>query len=107
VNNVLGFPYIFRGALDVRAKAINEDMKVAAAKALAALAREEVPASVSELFGEENLSFGMNYVIPKPLDARVLTWVAPAVAEAAMKSGVAQVNVDIEAYRAKLAERLG
>ena len=106
VNNVLGFPFIFRGALDVRARAINEDMKLAACRALAALAKQEVPDSVLRAYGLEKLAFGPDYLIPKPLDPRVALWVAPAVAEAAMRSGVARRNVDLEVYREELARRL-
>ena len=91
VNNVLGFPFLFRGALDVRATEINEPMKVAAAKALAALAREDVPDAVAKAYGLPSLHFGPEYLIPKPLDPRVLLWVAPAVAGAAMETGVARV----------------
>lgn len=90
VNNVLGFPFIFRGALDVEATAINEDMKVAASKALALLAKEPVPADICKAYNVEKLVFGRDYIIPKPLDPRVLLWEAPAVAEAAIKSGVAR-----------------
>jgi malate dehydrogenase (oxaloacetate-decarboxylating)(NADP+) len=90
VNNVLGFPFIFRGALDVRATTINEEMKIAAAKSLAALAKEDVPDSVIEAYGGEHIQFGPDYIIPKPFDPRVLLWVAPAVAEAATETGVAQ-----------------
>ena len=90
VNNVLGFPFIFRGALDVRARAINEEMKMAATRALAALAREEVPEVVLRAYGVEQLQFGRDYLIPKPFDPRVLLWVAPAVARAAIASGVAR-----------------
>ena len=107
VNNVLGFPFIFRGALDVRAKDINEAMKVAAAMALAKLAHEAVPESVAEAYGEESFRFGPDYIIPKPFGSRVLWWVAPAVAEAAMKSGVARVNIGIGVYRERLQRRLG
>lgn len=107
VNNVLGFPYIFRGALDVRARSINMEMKMAAARALAALTKEDVPDSVLAAYGLSQLSFGPEYVIPKPLDLRALMWVAPAVAKAAMDSGVARVEVDIEEYMDSLAERLG
>src|SRR5439155_1443988 len=89
VNNVLGFPFIFRGALDVRAKKINDEMEMAATRALAALAREEVPESVMRAYGLERLRFGPDYLIPKPFDPRVLLWVAPAVAWAAVGSGVA------------------
>lgn len=106
VNNVLGFPSIFRGALDVQAKCINEEMKVAAAKALAALAREDVPDSVSQSYNGENFVFGPDYFIPKPLDHRVLLWVAPAVAEAAMKSKVARHKIDLQQYREGLAQTM-
>ena len=102
VNNVLGFPFIFRGALDVGATGINETMKIAAAQALAGLAREEVPESVRRAYGGEAISFGPHYIIPKPFDPRVLVWAASAVAEAAMKTGVATHPVDIEEYREKL-----
>ncbi len=102
VNNVLGFPYIFRGALDVRAKAITEDMKMAAAKALAELAKEDVPEAVSRAYGGERFRFGPEYIIPKPLDPRVLLWVAPAVAKAAMDGGVARVKIDMGEYRDRL-----
>ncbi|BDG09182.1 NADP-dependent malic enzyme [Anaeromyxobacter paludicola] len=102
VNNVLGFPFIFRGALDVRAKAINEEMKMAAARALAAMAREEVPESVSRAYGGDKFSFGRNYIIPKPLDPRALLWVAPAVAKAAIDSGVARVQLSMPEYVERL-----
>ncbi len=105
VNNVLGFPYIFRGALDVRATAITEEMKLAAARAIAALAREDVPDSVSRAYGGERFRFGREYIIPKPLDARALLWVAPAVAEAAMAGGVARTRIDLDAYREQLRSR--
>ncbi|HEY3288924.1 MAG TPA: NADP-dependent malic enzyme [Anaerolineae bacterium] len=107
VNNVLGFPFIFRGALDVRATQINEEMKVAAARALAALAREDVPDAVVSAYGLEALHFGPDYLIPKPLDTRVLLWEAPAVAQAAMQTGVARVQVDLARYRESLEGRLG
>ncbi len=107
VNNVLGFPFIFRGALDVRARAINEEMKLAAARALAALAREDVPDSVLRAYGLDSLRFGVDYILPKPLDPRVLLWVAPAVAEAAMRSGVARRQIDLNEYMRELNERLG
>ncbi len=107
VNNVLGFPFIFRGALDVRARAINEAMKVAAARALADLAKEPVPYSVLKAYRLERLQFGRDYIIPKPFDPRVLIWEASAVAKAAMESGVGGVEIDIEAYREKLEARLG
>lgn len=94
VNNVLGFPYIFRGALDVRATTINEEMKMAAVNAIASLAREDVPDSVSSAYGGKDFQFGKNYIIPKPFDPRVLKWVAPAVAKAAMESGVARKPIE-------------
>ena len=90
VNNVLGFPFIFRGALDVRATTINDEMKLAATRALAALAKEDVPDSVLRAYGVERLEFGREYIIPKPFDPRVLIWEASAVAQAAMETGVAQ-----------------
>ena len=102
VNNVLGFPYIFRGALDVRAREINEAMKRAASEALAALAMEDVPDSVLKAYGGQSFRFGRDYLIPKPFDYRVLFWVAPAVARAAMETGVARVQIDLDAYRRKL-----
>ena len=105
VNNVLGFPFIFRGALDVRAKKITENMKMAAARALAQLAKEPVPAEVLKASGDSELKFGKEYIIPKPFDKRVLTAVAPAVAKAAVEDGVARVkDFDVEAYKAKLAK---
>jgi len=107
VNNVLGFPFIFRGALDVRATAINEEMKVAATKALASLAKEAVPESVSAAYGGANWSFGKDYIIPKPFDHRVLLWEAKAVAEMAMKTGVARKKIDPEKYTMKLEALLG
>lgn len=108
VNNVLGFPYIFRGALDVRATAINEEMKLAAVKALAALAKEPVPVEVNIAYGESNIVFGKEYIIPKPLDYRLITTVAPAVAKAAMESGVARKKItDWDKYVEELDERLG
>ncbi len=107
VNNVLGFPFIFRGALDVRARKITEGMKVAAARALAELAKLDVPESVSAAYGNEEFSFGPDYIIPKPFDSRVLTYVAPAVALAATEDGVARSPLeDVEAYRAELERRL-
>ena len=106
-NNVLGFPFIFRGALDVRAKKITENMKMAAARALANLAKEPVPAEVCEAFGVKELKFGKDYIIPKPFDKRVLTAVAPAVAQAAVDDGVARVkDFDVKAYTEKLAKGL-
>ena len=107
VNNVLGFPFIFRGALDVRAKKINEEMEMAATRALAELAKEEVPESVTRAYGGDKLKFGPDYLIPKPFDPRVLLWVAPAVAWAAVASGIAGRIIDVEEYRAELEARLG
>ncbi len=107
VNNVLGFPFIFRGALDVHATAINEEMKLAATRALAALAKEDVPDSVCRAYGVERLSFGREYLIPTVFDPRVLVWEASAVAEAAMRTGVALEPVDLPAYREQLERRLG
>ncbi|HSJ89519.1 MAG TPA: NADP-dependent malic enzyme [Anaerolineales bacterium] len=107
VNNVLGFPFIFRGALDVRARQINEEMKFAASKALAALAKEDVPDSVIRAYGGESIKFGREYIIPKPLDPRVLLWEAPAVAEMAMKTGMSRIQIDIDEYREQLAYRQG
>jgi len=107
VNNVLGFPFIFRGALDVRAKKITVDMEMAATRALAALAKEEVPDAVMRAYGLERLRFGPDYLIPKPFDPRVLLWVAPAVAWAAVGSGVAGRVIDVDEYRAELDARLG
>ncbi|MGE4263596.1 MAG: malic enzyme-like NAD(P)-binding protein [Desulfovibrio sp.] len=106
INNVLGFPYIFRGALDVRSKVINEAMKIAAARALAELAKEPVPAEVCALYGVTELNYGTDYVIPKALDPRVLTWVSPAVAKAAMDSGVAKHSLDLEQYKKDLDARM-
>jgi malate dehydrogenase (oxaloacetate-decarboxylating)(NADP+) len=108
VNNVLGFPFIFRGALDVRASSINDEMKLAASHALAALAKQEVPDSVIRAYGGVSIRFGKQYIIPKPFDPRVLINVAPAVAKAAMDTGVAKLRItDWEKYRNELAERLG
>ena len=107
VNNVLGFPFIFRGALDARATQINDVMKLAASRALAQLAKEDVPDAVTKAYGLESLHFGRTYLIPKPLDPRVLLWVAPAVAKAAMDSGMARVHLDLERYREQLEARLG
>ena len=105
INNVLGFPYLFRGALDVRATTINAEMKVAAANALAALAREEVPEEVKAVYPGENLVFGDGYIIPKPFDRRLMVEVSAAVAEAAIKSGVAKCPRDIAEYREELKRR--
>jgi malate dehydrogenase (oxaloacetate-decarboxylating)(NADP+) len=107
VNNVLGFPFIFRGALDVHATAINDEMKLAATHALANLAKEDVPDSVCRAYGLEHLAFGPDYIIPKPFDPRVLVWEASAVAKAAMETGVAQEPVDLDEYREQLEKRLG
>jgi len=107
INNVLGFPFLFRGALDVHATTINEEMKLAATHALAALAKEDVPDSVCRAYGVEALKFGRDYIIPTPFDPRVLVWEAAAVAKAAMDSGVAQNPVDIVEYREQLEKRLG
>jgi malate dehydrogenase (oxaloacetate-decarboxylating)(NADP+) len=107
VNNVLGFPFIFRGALDVRARAINEEMKMAATVALAELAKQDVPEAVAAAYGVTTFRFGPDYLIPKPFDPRVLLWVAPAVAKAAMESGVARKSLDLDAYRNELEARLG
>ena len=108
VNNVLGFPYIFRGALDVRATKINEEMKLAAVRAIAELAKKPVPQKVSLVYGGENLTFGRNYIIPKPFDPRLIYEVPPAIAKAAMASGVAQKPItDWEAYKGELMDRIG
>jgi len=107
VNNVLGFPFIFRGALDVMSTDINEKMKVAASHALADLAKEDVPDSVIRAYGNKPIRFGPDYIIPKPLDPRVLIWEASAVAKAAMETGAAKVKIDIEEYRRQLEARLG
>ncbi len=108
VNNVLGFPYIFRGALDVRATTINEEMKLAAVKAIASLAKETIPEEVIAAYGEKNISFGREQLIPKPLDPRLIYYVAPAVAKAAMDSGVAKNPIlDWEEYENQLKSRLG
>ncbi|HEX2207058.1 MAG TPA: NADP-dependent malic enzyme [Longimicrobium sp.] len=107
INNVLGFPFIFRGALDVRARAINDEMKMAATRALAELARMDVPEAVEKAYGNERFRFGADYLIPKPFDPRIMLWVAPAVAQAAMETGVARVQIDLEQYRAELIARLG
>ena len=107
INNVLGFPFIFRGALDVRATCINDEMKMAATRALANLSKEDVPDSVCRIYGVETLKFGREYLVPTPFDPRVLVWEASAVAEAAIRTGVAQEPVDIHVYRAQLERRLG
>ncbi len=105
INNVLGFPFIFRGALDVRARRINEEMKLAAAHALAQLAREDVPDVVSHAYGGERFKFGPDYIVPKPFDPRVLLWVAPAVAAAAMETKVARISLDMPQYKNALLKR--
>lgn len=108
VNNVLGFPYIFRGALDVRATTINEAMKLAAVKALAAMAKEPVPDIVTLAYNQKTMSFGADYIIPKPVDPRLLSTVAPAVAKAAMESGIAKNPItNWSAYTVQLNKRLG
>lgn len=106
INNLLGFPYIFRGALDVRARAINNEMKIAASKALSQLAKEPVPPEVLKAYNVDHLEYGVDYVVPKPLDKRVCLWEAPAVAQAAIQSGVARVELDLDKYGTVLEERL-
>ena len=107
INNVAGFPYIFRGALDVEATEINEEMKLAAAHALAKLAKEPVPAEVCAAYGVDSLEYGIDYILPKPLDPRILTWVTPAVAKAAMETGVARKPIaDLDAYAESLKKRV-
>ena len=105
INNVLGFPFIFRGALDVRARAINDAMKVAASQALALLAKEPVTKEVLEAYNLDHIEFGKDYIVPKPLDSRVCLWEAPAVAQAAMQTGVARITLDLDCYREELARR--
>ena len=105
INNVLGFPYLFRGAIDVRARTINKEMKVAAAHALAQLAREPVTGQVQALYPDEKLAFGPGYIIPKPFDRRLFVEISFAVAKAAVESGVARLDVDLAAYRAALEKR--
>lgn len=107
INNVLGFPFIFRGALDVRARAINDAMKIAASQALASLAKEPVPASVLQAYGLTSLEFGRDYLVPKAFDTRVCLWESAAVAQAAMQSGLARQTIHLETYRNELARRLG
>lgn len=106
INNVLGFPFIFRGALDVRASTINEEMKLAASYALADLTKEPVTKDILDIYKLDHLEFGRDYVVPKPFDKRVCLWEAPAVAKAAMESGVARIPVDLEQYRKQLEQRL-
>ena len=107
VNNVLGFPFIFRGALDVHAKTINDEMKIAASMALAKLAKEDVPDEVMSVYGATHLEFGREYIIPKPFDPRVLIWESSAVAQAALDTGVAEKKINIEDYKDQLEARLG
>ena len=107
VNNVLGFPFIFRGALDVQATSINDDMKVAASHALATLAKQDVPDEVAKAYGVDRFKFGRDYIIPKPFDPRVLVWEASAVAKAAMETGVAKKPVDYDKYKRSLEKRIG
>lgn len=107
VNNVLGFPFIFRGALDVQAKCINKEMKIAATHALVKLARQPVPESVAHAYGVDEFKFGRDYIITKPFDPRVIVWEASAVAKAAMETGVARINIDIEEYKNRLEFRMG
>jgi malate dehydrogenase (oxaloacetate-decarboxylating)(NADP+) len=107
VNNVLGFPFIFRGALDMHATAINEEMKIAAVKSLANLAKQDVPDEVAKAYGVEYFKFGKEYIIPKPFDPRILVWESAAVAQAAMDTGVAQRTIDIEEYKNSLESRIG
>ena len=108
INNVLGFPYIFRGALDVQARSINEEMKLAATYALAELTKEPVPENVKMAYNDPSIAFGRNYIIPKPLDTRLISRIAPAVAKAAIESGVARTGIeDWDAYRDQLEKRMG
>lgn len=107
INNVLGFPFIFRGALDVRARKINEEMKMAASHALADLAKQPVPVGVCKAYDVDHLEFGRDYIVPKPLDKRVVVWEAPAVAQAAMDSGVSRLKVDVDEYRHRLSAKFG
>ena len=106
VNNVLGFPFIFRGALDVRATKINDEMKVAAAYSLAALAKEPVPEKVARAYGDQQFEFGPDYIVPKPFDPRVLVWESAAVAQAAMETGVSRINIDIDSYKKNLEDKI-
>ncbi len=106
VNNVLGFPFIFRGALDVRATKINDEMKVAAAYSLAALAKEPVPEKVAKAYGNQKFEFGPDYIVPKPFDPRVLVWESAAVAQAAMETGVSRIKIDLDDYKKSLEARI-
>ena len=106
VNNVLGFPFIFRGALDVRATKINDEMKIAAAYSLAALAKEPVPDKVARAYGDQKFEFGPDYIVPKPFDPRVLVWESAAVAQAAMETGVSRINIDLDSYKKSLEDKI-
>ncbi|MDE0290986.1 MAG: malate dehydrogenase [Candidatus Dadabacteria bacterium] len=106
VNNVLGFPFIFRGALDVRATKINDEMKVAAAYSLAALAKEPVPDKVARAYGDQKFEFGPDYIVPKPFDPRVLVWESAAVAQAAMETGVSRIQIDLDTYKKSLEDKI-
>ena len=106
VNNVLGFPFIFRGALDVRATKINDEMKVAAAYSLASLAKEPVPDKVARAYGDQKFEFGPEYIVPKPFDPRVLVWESAAVAQAAMETGVSRIKIDIDSYKKSLEDKI-
>lgn len=106
INNVLGFPFIFRGALDVQASSINDEMKVAASQALSALAKEPIPVEVLKAYGVDHLEFGVDYIVPKPLDPRVCLWEAPAVAKAAIQSGAARRALDLDTYVEALQKRI-
>lgn len=106
VNNVLGFPFIFRGALDVRATKINDEMKVAAAYSLAALAKEPVPDKVARAYGDQKFEFGPDYIVPKPFDPRVLVWESAAVAQAAMETGVSRIKIDLDDYKKSLEDKI-
>lgn len=106
VNNVLGFPFIFRGALDVRATKINDEMKVAAAYSLAALAKEPVPDKVARAYGDQKFEFGPDYIVPKPFDPRVLVWESAAVAQAAMETGVSRIKIDLDSYKKSLEDKI-
>ena len=106
VNNVLGFPFIFRGALDVRATKINDEMKVAAAYSLAALAKEPVPDKVARAYGNQKFEFGPDYIVPKPFDPRVLVWESAAVAQAAMETGVSRIQIDLDDYKKSLEDKI-
>ncbi len=106
VNNVLGFPFIFRGALDVRATKINDEMKIAASYSLAALAKEPVPDKVARAYGDQKFEFGPDYIVPKPFDPRVLVWESAAVAQAAMETGVSRIKIDLDSYKKSLEDKI-